>query len=334
MNAKPRSQRRAPLSLWIAVAVTVFGALLVACPVATAINTMRRPVFAAPPGADALVFKSGRNRSIDIYVISPDGTQETRLTYLRARSGNWWADFLNPYADLVTSFRPQAAANGKGITFISNFGGEDQFYQMSLTGSRPRQLHSPLRSNTTAVLSPNGEWIAYLRADQELVVIRPDGSAERCLTCNTVGLPFVPAWSPDSQQIVFPFHEGDQPHLFRVNLDGTDLRQLTDTPGSPDLDPAWSPDGQQIAFRSSSETARAEIYVMNADGSDLRRLTTEGGVEPAWSPDGQRIAYVGSRQGGSAEIYVMHADGSNPTQLTFNNSFDSQPVWVRVPATP
>jgi TolB protein len=89
-----------------------------------------------------------------------------------------------------------------------------------------------------------------------------------------------------------------------INPDGTGLARL----GAADVfdqDPAWSPAHDRIAFGRS-----ANIHVMQADGSDLRQLTSSGlDKAPTWSPDGQRIAF--SRQGGSgAGIWVMNADGS------------------------
>ena len=77
------------------------------------------------------------------------------------------------------------------------------------------------------------------------------------------------------------------------------------------FDPAWSPDGQKIAFTSNRDGGGNDwdIYVMNADGSDIARLTDGAGNEyPAWSPDGQKIAFSSDR-GGDSDIYVMNADG-------------------------
>ena len=79
--------------------------------------------------------------------------------------------------------------------------------------------------------------------------------------------------------------------------------------------PAWSPDGSRIAFNSDEPRPR-DIYVMNADGSDVTPLTdnSDQDYSPAWSPDGSRIAFVSDRLG--VHIYVMNADGSGVTQLT------------------
>src|SRR4029453_5386695 len=83
----------------------------------------------------------------------------------------------------------------------------------------------------------------------------------------------------------------------------------------------------KIAFVSLRD-GNQEIYVMNADGSDVQRLTFEqtADVEPAWSPDGSRIAFRSERDG-NAEIYVMDADGSNQTRLTIDEAIDAQPTW-------
>ncbi|HSU84498.1 MAG TPA: hypothetical protein VLR69_18940 [Thermoanaerobaculia bacterium] len=103
-----------------------------------------------------------------------------------------------------------------------------------------------------------------------------------------------------------------------------DLQKLTAIENSY---PFWSPDGSRIVFHSN-RTGRRQIYVMNADGSGLKRLTgdtSEDGT-PAWSPDGARIVFQSDRDGND-EIYVMDADGSHPVNLTHNPGSDSHPYW-------
>ena len=83
----------------------------------------------------------------------------------------------------------------------------------------------------------------------------------------------------------------------------------------------------QIAFVSDRDR-NEEIYVMNADGSNLRNLTRNPAIDsfPAWSPDGRRIAFL-SRRDGNDEIYVMDAKGRNTRNLTKNPSVDQLPSW-------
>ena len=83
----------------------------------------------------------------------------------------------------------------------------------------------------------------------------------------------------------------------------------------------------QIAFVSDRDR-NEEIYVMNADGSNLRNLTRNPALDwkPAWSPDGGRIAFTSDRDG-NFEIYVMDAKGRNLRNLTKNPSTDDSPSW-------
>jgi Tol biopolymer transport system component len=92
--------------------------------------------------------------------------------------------------------------------------------------------------------------------------------------------------------------------------------------------PSWSPDGSRIAF-TSFRNGKGDIYVMNADGSRQRRVTTSPAHDDlaSWSPDGTRIAFVSDREGGQADIYVMDADGSDVTRLTTDPGGDYAPTW-------
>jgi hypothetical protein len=114
-----------------------------------------------------------------------------------------------------------------------------------------------------------------------------------------------------------------------INTDGTGLTSLIDDDGQgwTYMSPAWSPDGSQIAFGSSRDGGW-DIYVINADGSGLRRLTTHGARDdsPAWSPDGSQIAFTSDRDG-DFEIHVMNADGSNIRRVTDHPAEDGDPSW-------
>lgn len=103
-----------------------------------------------------------------------------------------------------------------------------------------------------------------------------------------------------------------------------------------DAMPAWSPDGTKVAFgsdRAYGSTQYSDIYVMNADGTGLTRLTTDGAsYDPAWSPDGKKIAFVSYRAGFPGGIYVMNADGTAQTMIESFNSPTGQyqssvPKW-------
>src|SRR5262249_17792051 len=94
--------------------------------------------------------------------------------------------------------------------------------------------------------------------------------------------------------------------------------------------PSWSPGGREIAFASTRD-GNNNVYVMNADGSNQSRLTTNAADDwyPSWSPDGSKLAFTSNRDG-NTETYVMNTDGSGQTRVTFNGAIDGAPNWQPV----
>src|SRR4029453_9276336 len=95
----------------------------------------------------------------------------------------------------------------------------------------------------------------------------------------------------------------------------------------PEADPVWSPDSRRIAF-ASNRTGTWQIYLMDADGTDVTLLTpgTGDATEPAWSPDGNRIAFVSGRKK-NPDIWVVNLNGTGLQQLTIDTKIDVSPTW-------
>jgi hypothetical protein len=115
-----------------------------------------------------------------------------------------------------------------------------------------------------------------------------------------------------------------------MSANGNNKTRISNTALRYNEQPSWSPDGTRIAFTDNGN----DIYVMNVDGSNRRKLTTNAANDfnPAWSPDGQKIAFASRRDAvgsdGNSEIYVMDAlTGNNQTRLTNLPGYDSSPTW-------
>jgi uncharacterized repeat protein (TIGR01451 family) len=115
--------------------------------------------------------------------------------------------------------------------------------------------------------------------------------------------------------------------IYTINPDGSGYTQLT-YGGGDDFYPAWSPDGSLIAFQTYQNNDQADIYMMNADGSNATALAAypdfyEG--QPAWSPDGSQLAFTANYTG-DYHIWVMNWDGSNLHELTTTHN-SGLPQW-------
>jgi len=169
---------------------------------------------------------------------------------------------------------------------------------------------------TTVPLAPGS--LVFTREQPEegcdLFTIEPDGSGLRALTATPSACETGPAVAPGGSTVAVSLDLDD---IAVIDLATSALRRLTDDATTFDVSPAWSPDGSQIAFSRGPELGPSHLFVMDADGTDVRQLTQGSGSDrnAAWSPDGRRIAFARSGNFGY-EVYVMDADGSSVTAVT------------------
>jgi TolB protein len=223
------------------------------------------------------------------------------------------------------------------ITFSS---GTDDVYVVNANGSGLRKLTSNPANDFDPAWSPDGRMIAFRSerdGNTEIYVMAADGSAQRNLSRDPSD-DWGPTWSPDGQ-VVWNCARG-QAIGFRACVENPDGSGLHMIPGDIYVEYAdWSRDGTKIVFMSQEPGASGSdpdynVYVMNADGTGVTRLTTAPGEDgwPSWSPDGRRIAFTTTRDdcsnstagdclssgdiGPFFDLYVMNADGSDQHRIT------------------
>jgi len=194
------------------------------------------------------------------------------------------------------------------------------------------------------VWSPDGRQIAFANQGIRICIMNVDGSNVKQVT-NSNGFDASdgdPTWSPDGKQIAFirrfwerkpdGFMECKNLAIYVMGVDGSNVKMLAKAPPFFEV-PDWSPDGKKIVIGESDPNGQraGQVWVMDADGNNLRMLNDWGG-QPKWSPDGKRIVFSSTRAGWanwkSGDIYVMNADGSNVKLLTVPSlAHDSYPAW-------
>lgn len=205
-----------------------------------------------------------------------------------------------------------------------------------LTATAPAPI-PPTLTVAPPAASGSGEdgWIAFYSdrdGNSEIYIMNADGSDQHRLTFNQ-SEESSPVWSPDGSQVAF-ISDRDDPdagkclpncfyQIYVIRADGSGEHKLVETELST-LHPDWHPDGTKLSF-DTEFNLKGDIYVLNADGSDLHLLIQDG-FWADWSPDGTQIVFA-SRRDGNVEIYVADADGSNQRRLTENKRLDYFPAW-------
>ena len=278
---------------------------------------------------------------------------EPRIVFASNHDGNWFGNWDIYSMDVngddrlqltdhpASDDHPACSPDGRRIAFDSKRGLTPDLYVMDRDGNNIVRLTRDNFGEGRASWSPDGTKIAFTSFCKlnncDIFTVEADGGNRIRLTEHEMQ-DVLPIWSPDGSKIAFVsapnFGALDARHIFVMNADGKGRRNLTgDTNLKYNWNPNWSPDGRKIAFQSQRVFEGYDIYVITAEGKNLKQLTVEGTNRmPAYSPDGTKIAFASSREG-DFNIYLMDTNGMNVVKLTRTppGTENTSPSWLPSP---
>jgi len=296
-------------------------------------------------GADAVVFGTVQRSGNDVRV-------QVRLFNVRTRQSVFAKEYggsaANPrlYAHTIADEIHQQQRGMRGVArtklaFVSDRNKQrldgtvenrevKEIYIADYDGANPRRLTVSRQLNVTPSWSPDARALAYTtyRPIPDIFVSRIYEGVLQNPT-KGIGTNYLPVFSPDGKQIAFMSARDGNPEIYVMNVDGSNVRRLTNHPAG-DVTPTWSPSGTQIAF-TSDRTGKPQIYVMSAvDGSNLRRLSTSESEadRPTWSPAPfNEIAFAARTSGSGFDIKVYELSSGATRQVTFGEGSNESPAY-------
>jgi Tol biopolymer transport system component len=293
---------------------------VLACAAAAGCGSGAPSLDAGPGGemAGRMAFVSQLSSVNKIYLMDVDatgsGANPTRLTN-----------------DTEAENYPSWSPDGKRLVYQGDLNGS-AIYVINADGTGQQRLSPTPGFDVTPSWSADGTKIVYARLLEvpqpnqppmtDLRVMNVDGTGDDAILPDTL-FSVEPRWSVSEQLVFMSLMGGSELEIYVMNVDGTDLRQLTSAANNGD--PVWSPDGTRITFGSDREGGnKLNIFVMNADGGQQEQLTDfevpdEAG-DTNWSSDGRKIAFEydinGMKQSDPnafAEVWTMNPDGTGQT---------------------
>ena len=239
---------------------------------------------------------------------------------------------------------PNWSADGRYLVYTSFEAGNPEVFSYDTQTRIKKRLTTSPGLDSGGNFAPNGKVVAYTSSkndDVDIFTMNAQGG-DRKLFIEGSGLDVDPKFSPDGKWIAFVSGRFGNPHIFvgALTWSGDTPRVVSDKrltyAGWWNATPAWTPESDKIAFGGfDKDIDRWDIFMMNADGSNLERLTLKSGdnESPSFSPNGQLIVYQSNRLGtgngkGNDTLWMMNRDGSNQHRLDLVGLYDAQtPQW-------
>ncbi len=268
--------------------------------------------FTGEPGiADTkIAYVSASAEGKELHAMDYDGAARQRLT-------------SNDSINLSPAWSPDA----RSLAFTSYMRGYPYLYRLFAFERRPLQLLAGfLGINTSPAWSPDGRQVALTLSkdgNPEIYLLNVATGTVRRLTRHPA-IDTEPTWSPTGREIAFISDRSGTAQIFVMDAEGANVRQLT-TAGF-NTQPRWSPRGDAIAY--TSRQGGHDIWAINPDGSDARRLTAGPGSNESasWAPNGRHLVFQSNRLG-SFQLFTMLADGSEQQPLTRGGGEFTSPAW-------
>ncbi len=258
------------------------------------------PLNPTPTEASAIQYPEWRSRLADAVVVGsvasrPDGRFEVRFRL----------------HDVVK----QSNLGGIAYTMSKN--------QVRATAHRIADFVYEKLTGDRGVFSTRIAYVVKRGNRYELQIADADGAGEETALASFEPI-ISPAWSPDGRRLAYVSFENKKPVVYVHSLMDGKRHVAANFRGSNSA-PAWSPDGKTLAVSLSREGG-SQIFLVNPDGSGVRRITTSSAIdtEPRYSTDGKWI-YFTSDRGGTPQIYRMASTGGEPQRVTFEGSYNVSP---------